>query len=111
MGVVGRLSWNAGMLARRVGARLVLPPGSSAWLRLRLAPPLDELPLASAFAPHGPSLPLLELLALLDAVAEDARVDGVLLELAGGVRGFAQAVAIFLTRLRNPSAVQPEESG
>ncbi|MDD9932303.1 MAG: S49 family peptidase, partial [Myxococcales bacterium] len=90
-GALGRGAWNASVWARGVAARFALPPGAGVWLRLRLAPPLEELPLPTFGAP---SLPLLELLGVLERAREDERVDGVLLELAGGVRGFAAAEAL-----------------
>lgn len=91
---VRRLGANAQRVARGTVAQFALPRGPGVWLRIRLSPPMDELrmPLLPWVreAPHT----LLDVIFALEAVADDPRVDGVFLRLAGAPRGWAKVMAV-----------------
>jgi protease-4 len=94
LGFARRLGANASHAARRGIARAVLPRGRGFWLRLRLGAALGEAR-GPAWLPGRDALhSLYDVLATLAEAARDPRVDGVLLELAGGPTDFAQALAL-----------------
>ena len=88
-GLVRRAGADAARAARRVTAHFALARRAPFWLRLRLAPPLEEAGGAGRLVARerGPSL--LEALRALDAAARDPRVAGVLVRFAGAPAGFA----------------------
>jgi protease-4 len=94
LGFARRLGANASHAARRAIARATLPRGRGFWLRVRLGPGLGEAR-GPAWLPGRDGLQsLYDVLATLAEAARDSRVDGVLLELAGGPGDFSQALAV-----------------
>lgn len=94
LGFARRLAGNASHLVKRVVARAALPRDRGFWLRVRLTSLLGERR-GPAWLPSRDGLhALYDVLASLAAAARDPRVDGVLLELAGGPRDFAQSLAL-----------------
>ncbi len=89
-----RLAANAGRALRRGLGRAALPRRQGFWVRVRLAPPLGELRVPSW--PFAGELPqsLLDVLETLEAAACDPQVNGVLLWLAGGPRGWSRVQAV-----------------
>ncbi|MBW2233825.1 MAG: signal peptide peptidase SppA [Deltaproteobacteria bacterium] len=89
-----RLGHNALRAARQTAGRLALPRGAGFWVRVRLAPPLDEQrPPAMPFQREAP-LSLLDVLEILEAAAQDPQVDGVLLRLDGAPHGWAKVLSL-----------------
>jgi len=93
-GLVRRAGADAARVVRRVTAHFALARRAPFWLRLRLAPPLEEAGGAGRLVARerGPSL--LEALRALDAAARDPRVAGVLVRFAGAPAGFAAAASL-----------------
>jgi protease-4 len=93
-GLARRTAADAARIARRVAAHFALARRAPFWLRLRLAPPLEETRGAGRLLPRerGPSL--FEALRALDAAARDARVAGVLVHFAGAPGGLAAATSL-----------------
>jgi len=109
--IVRRAGANLAHAARRALARVSLPSEGGFWVSLRLAPPLEELPVPRLSL--GPSPSLLEVLQILDAAAHDPAVAGVFLELAGAPTGWSatQSVRRAVERVRargKPVAVWAE---
>jgi len=89
-----RLGHNALRAARQTAGRVALPRGAGFWVRVRLAPPLDEQRLpAMPFQREAP-LSLLDVLEILEAAAQDPQVDGVLLRLDGAPHGWAKVLSL-----------------
>ncbi len=92
--VLRRTGANLARAARRVSLRSALPRRGGVWLLVRLEPGLDEI--TRPHVPFGPpaSLGLLDVLATLDAAAEDPRVAGVLLRFTGPLQGMSRALSL-----------------
>lgn len=112
-GVLRRTASNA----RRAAATLLRPRGlrrgGSVWLRLRIGPSLDELRPAGGLGLRGSRLALLEILEALAVAERDPLVRGLLVELEGGIGGFAQRQALHralasLRRAGKPVVVHAE---
>jgi protease-4 len=92
--VAGRVVANGARAARALFARAALPRDQGAWLVVRLAGDLPELPAPRLpFAAEG-ALGLLELLRTLERAAGDPQIDGVLLRFSGASLGFSQALSL-----------------
>lgn len=84
---------NAGSLARRLAAPLLLPR-RPCWLRVALEAPLSEQLGRTLLPARSAPLPLFALLEALAAAARDARIEGVLVRLRGAPVSLAQALAL-----------------
>jgi protease-4 len=89
-----RLGHNALRAARQTAGRLALPRGAGFWVRVRLAPPLDEQRLPALPFQREAPLSLLDVLEILEAAAQDPQVDGVLLRLDGAPHGWAKVLSL-----------------
>ncbi|MCZ6782741.1 MAG: signal peptide peptidase SppA [Proteobacteria bacterium] len=91
-GIARRLAANAARVGRRTALRGLVP--GNAWLLVRLGPGTgDQRPPAISFG-KGPRLGLFDALRVLEAAAEDDRLDGVLLRFHGGLPGWSAALAL-----------------
>jgi protease-4 len=84
---------NAGSLARRLAAPLVLPRRRY-WLRVRLEATLPEQLRRSVLPGRPAAVPLFPLLEGLAAAARDPRLEGVLVRLRGAPASLAQGLAL-----------------
>jgi len=84
---------NAGSLARRLAAPLVLPRRRF-WLRVRLEASLPEQLRHGLLPGRAASVPLFPLLEALAAAARDPRVEGVLVRLRGAPASLAQGLSL-----------------
>ncbi|MDX1649478.1 MAG: signal peptide peptidase SppA [Myxococcota bacterium] len=92
-GPLGRLAANAGVGARRLAGRALLPRGPF-WLRLRVPSPLPERPPPPLWPGRTPPFTLRQALELLEAAARHPRVAGVALRLEGPPGGLARALSL-----------------
>jgi len=111
--VVRQAGGNLARFARLFVERTSLPRRDGFWLVVRLAGPLEELPVSSPLSGRGSATSLLGLLQTLETAAEDPQVDGVLLRLSGPLRGLSRLLSLrrALLRLREagiPVAVYAE---
>ena len=86
------LAANAGRVVRRTTALSVLPSAGGIWLNLTLSVEMGEFRARRRLGGDVP-LGLLEILRILEEASLDRRVDGVVLELKGGVPGFGRALS------------------
>jgi protease-4 len=91
--VAGRIAANAVRVVRRGVGHFALPRGSM-WIRIRLAPPVEDLLPPALFRARDHSLSLLELLRVLEHAAGDPRVEGVLIRLDGMRGGLARVLTL-----------------
>jgi protease-4 len=89
-----RLGHNALRVARQTAGRMALPRGAGFWVRVRLAPPLDEQRLPALPFQREAPLSLLDVLEILEAAAQDPQVDGVLLRLEGAPHGWGKVLSV-----------------
>jgi len=92
-GAAGRIGANAVRLVQRGVGHFALPRGPM-WIRVRLAPPIEDLLPPSLLRARDHSLSFLELLQVLDHAAGDPRAEGVLIRLEGARRGFARVLTL-----------------
>jgi protease-4 len=93
-GVLRRLTANLARAARQGVDRALMPRGRGFWIRLRLPPALEEIrPPALPFSRQAP-LGFLDVLRTLETAAGDPQVDGVLLRLEGGPRGWSKLMTL-----------------
>jgi protease-4 len=92
-GIAGRVGANAVRIVQRGVGYFALPRGP-VWIRVRLAPPIEDLLPPALFRGRDHSLSFLELLQVLEHAAGDPRVEGVLIRLEGVRRGFARVLTL-----------------
>jgi len=92
-GVAGRMGANAVRIVRRGVGHFAVPRGPI-WIRIRLAPPIEDLLPPPFFRARDHSLSFLDLLQALDHAALDPRVEGVLIRLEGVRRGLAGVLTL-----------------
>lgn len=92
-GMAGRLGANAVRAVQRGVGHFALPRGPM-WVRIRLAPPIEDLLPPALLRRRDHSLSFLELLRVLDHAASDPRVEGVLIRLDGMRRGFSRVLTL-----------------
>jgi protease-4 len=92
-GIAGRLGSNAVRIVRRGVGHFALPRGPI-WIRIRLAPPIEDLLPPALFRARDHSLSFLELLQVFEHAALDPRVEGVLIRLEGVRRGLARVLTL-----------------
>lgn len=90
--IARRFGGGVARAVRRGAARRALPRRGAFWVSLDVPSPLLERRVPHLVAEGGPSL--LEILAALDAAAEEPRVEGVLLRLDGAPGGLARAQSL-----------------
>ena len=89
-----RLGHNALRAARQTAGRVALPRDAGFWVRVRLAPPLDEQRLPALPFQREAPLSLLDVLEILETAASDPQVDGVLLRLDGAPHGWGKVLSL-----------------
>jgi protease-4 len=92
-GFAGRIGANAVRLVQRGVGRFALPRGGM-WIRIRLAPPIEDLLPPALFRARDHALSFLDLLQVLEHAASDPRVEGVLIRFEGVRRGFARILSL-----------------
>jgi protease-4 len=92
-GIAGRMGANAVRLVRRGVGHFALPRGGI-WVRVRLAPPIEDLMPPVLFRRRDHALSFLELLQVLEHAAADPQVDGVLIRLEGVRRGLGRILSL-----------------
>jgi len=92
-GIAGRIGANAVRVVQRGVGHFALPRGGM-WVRIRLAPPLEDLLPPALFRARDHSLSFLDLLQVLEHAASDPRVEGVLICFEGVRRGFARILSL-----------------
>ncbi len=93
LGLARRLGHNALRAVRQTAGRVALRDRAF-WVRLRLAPPLDEQRMPALPFQRDVPPSLLDALEVLDAAAGDPQVEGVFLRLAGAPRGWAKTMSL-----------------
>lgn len=93
-GAVRRLGANLGVAARRGLAWASLPSDGAVWLAVRLTAPVEELVAPQLAFGRPVRLALLDVLATLEAAADDPRVAGVVLRFTGRVGGLSRALSL-----------------
>jgi len=93
-GPLRRAGADAAWAARRAAAYFALARRAPFWLRLRLAPPLEETRGGARLVARARTPSLLDALRALDAAARDVRVAGVFVRLAGAPAGLSAAASL-----------------
>jgi protease-4 len=91
---------NLAHFARLFLDRTALPRRGGFWLVVRLAGPLEELPVPSPVFGRGSSTSLLGLLQTLATAADDPQIDGVLLQQSGPLHGLSRVLSLRRALLR-----------